>query len=100
MTVPTKDQIHKFLADLGSSLTKRELIDAFHIKGDERVPFKRALREMEDEGLLIKEGSKSFRVPDALPAVTVIEVDSEPTAALLETLRTTPGILRVLTVEL
>lgn len=74
MTIPTKDQIHKFLADLGSSLTKRELIDAFHIKGDDRVPFKRILREMEDEGLVIKEGGKSFRVPDALPAVTVIEV--------------------------
>ncbi len=74
MTLPTKDQIHKFLADLGSSLTKREMIDAFHIKGDDRVPFKRILREMEDEGLLIKEGGKSYRVPDALPAVTVIEV--------------------------
>ena len=74
MTLPTKDQIHKFLNDLGSSLTKRELIDAFHIKGEERVPFKRILREMEDEGLVIKEGGKSYRVPDALPAVTVIEV--------------------------
>ncbi len=74
MTLPTKDQIHKFLSDLGSSLTKREMIDAFHIKGDDRVPFKRILREMEDEGLLIKEGGKSYRVPDALPAVTVIEV--------------------------
>ncbi len=74
MTLPTKDQIHKFLNDLGSSLTKREMIDAFHIKGDDRVPFKRILREMEDEGLLIKEGGKSYRVPDALPAVTVIEV--------------------------
>lgn len=74
MTIPTKDQIHKFLADLGSSLTKRELIDAFNIKGDDRVPFKKALREMEDEGLVIKEGGKSYRVPDALPAVTVIEI--------------------------
>ena len=74
MPFPTKDQVHKFLADLGSSLTKREMVDAFHIKGDDRVPFKRLLREMEDEGLVIKEDGKSYRVPDALPAVSVIEV--------------------------
>lgn len=33
-------------------------------------------------------------------AVTVIEVDTEPTAQLLKTLRETPGILKVLSFEL
>jgi D-3-phosphoglycerate dehydrogenase len=33
-------------------------------------------------------------------AVTVIEVDTEPPASLLETLRGTPGIIRVLSFEL
>lgn len=33
-------------------------------------------------------------------AVTVIEVDTEPPASLLETLRSTPGIIRVLSFEL
>ncbi len=33
-------------------------------------------------------------------AVTVIEVDTEPTASLLKTLRETPGILKVLSFEL
>jgi D-3-phosphoglycerate dehydrogenase len=36
------------------------------------------------------------RTSDRSRAVTVIEVDSEPPATLLETLRNTPGILRVL----
>jgi D-3-phosphoglycerate dehydrogenase len=36
------------------------------------------------------------RTADRSRAVTVIEVDSEPPASLLETLRNTPGILRVL----
>ena len=40
------------------------------------------------------------RTADRSRAVTVIEVDSEPSAALLEQLRGTPGILRVLTLEL
>jgi hypothetical protein len=36
------------------------------------------------------------RTADRSRAVTVIEVDTEPPASLLETLRQTPGILRVL----
>ena len=74
MKLPDKDQIHKFLSELGSSLTKREIVDAFGIKGDNRIPFKRLLREMENEGLIIKEGGKAYRVPEGLPAVSVIEV--------------------------
>lgn len=70
----SKEQILTFLEGLGSSLTKRELVDAFQIKGeDKRVQFKRLLKEMEDEGLLIKE-DKGYRAADALPSVTVIEV--------------------------
>jgi predicted amino acid-binding ACT domain protein len=40
------------------------------------------------------------RTSDRTRAVTVIEVDSEPPLTLLETLRATPGILRVLSFEL
>jgi len=40
------------------------------------------------------------RTADRSRAVTVIEVDSEPPTSLLETLRGTPGILRVLCFEL
>jgi D-3-phosphoglycerate dehydrogenase len=40
------------------------------------------------------------RTADRTRALTVIEVDSEPPLALLEQLRSTPGILRVLTLEL
>jgi D-3-phosphoglycerate dehydrogenase / 2-oxoglutarate reductase len=40
------------------------------------------------------------RTSDRTKAVTVIEVDSEPTASLLEQLRSTPGILRVLSFSL
>jgi D-3-phosphoglycerate dehydrogenase len=36
------------------------------------------------------------RTKDHSRAVTVIEVDSEPPVSLLDTLRATPGILRVL----
>ena len=40
------------------------------------------------------------RTSDQTRAVTVIEVDTEPTPALLQSLRATPGIIRVLSFEL
>jgi D-3-phosphoglycerate dehydrogenase len=40
------------------------------------------------------------RTADRTRALTVIEVDSEPPAALLEQLKSTPGIIKVITVEL
>ena len=40
------------------------------------------------------------RTSDHQRAVTVIEVDTEPTTGLLEKLRATPGIIRVLSFEL
>jgi hypothetical protein len=40
------------------------------------------------------------RTSDHKRAVTVIEVDTEPPAELLATLRSTPGIIRVLSFEL
>ena len=40
------------------------------------------------------------RTTDRSRAVTVIEVDTEPPATLLENLRATPGIIRVLSFEL
>ncbi len=40
------------------------------------------------------------RTADRTRALTVIEVDSEPPASLLEQLRSTPGILKVITLEL
>jgi ribonuclease R len=74
MNLPTKDQILAYLTSHGTTMTKRELADAFGIKGNDRIGFKRLLHSMEDDGLIIYEGKKSYRVPDALPAVSVIEI--------------------------
>lgn len=74
MKLPDQDQILKYLASQGTTMTKRELVDAFGIKGNDRIGFKNMLHEMEDNGLIIYEGKKSYRVPDALPAVTVVEI--------------------------
>jgi ribonuclease R len=75
MKLPDKDLILRTLSKAGGTMTKRDLVTAFGIKGEpQRIALKNILRDMEDEGLLIKEDGKSYRIPDALPAVTVLEV--------------------------
>jgi ribonuclease R len=74
MELPTKEQILAYLTSQGTTMTKRELVDAFDISGNDRIGFKKLIHEMEDDGLIIYEGKKSYRVPDALPAVLVVQV--------------------------
>ncbi len=74
MELPTKEQILAYLTSQGTTMTKRELVDAFGISGNDRIGFKQIIHAMEDEGLIIYEGKKSYRVPEALPAVTIVEV--------------------------
>jgi ribonuclease R len=74
MKCPDPHEIVEFLTQSDSPMTKRDLARAFGVKGDARIPFKRALRQLESEGLIVKQGGGAFGVPDSLPAVTVIEV--------------------------
>src|SRR5690606_4758101 len=55
-------------------LTKREIVRAFGIKGDDRRDIKDALRELVEEGRIIKQPGQAYAVQDSLPAVAVIEV--------------------------
>lgn len=72
--VPSQEDVLEFIADSETPLTKREIGKAFDIKGADRVPFKKLLRGLENDGLLVKHPGGGFSVPTALPAVGVIEV--------------------------
>lgn len=74
MTLPTSEQVLKYLAAHGTSMTKQELVDAFSVKGNDRIGFKKILHQLEDDGLIVYEGKKTYRVPEALPSVTVVEI--------------------------
>ena len=50
--IPTRDEILKFIAEHEGETTKRDIAKAFNIKGADRIPLKRLLREMAAEGLL------------------------------------------------
>ena len=75
-SVPTKDEILTWISDNPTMTSKRDIARAFGVKGADRVDLKRLLREMQDEGLLEKR-RKTFRDPDQLPPVSVLQV-AEP----------------------
>lgn len=67
--------ILSLLAASDKPLTKREIVSALGIKGDERRDMKDALRELEAEGKIQKQPGQAYALPDALPEVVVAEVD-------------------------
>lgn len=74
MPLPSADDILDFLSGSATPLTKRELVRAFNIKGDERVPFKHMLRELEQDGRIVKQSGQAYSMPDSLPSVAIVEV--------------------------
>ncbi len=78
-TLPSREDILEALGELPSASGKRDLVKAFGITGDMRVPFKALLREMEEEGLIAR-SRKTLRRAAELPSVTVLDIpaDADP----------------------
>lgn len=75
MTLPDKDSILRLLETSGVALSKRDICTAFKIKGEaQRIVLKNILREMEDDGLVIREDGKSYKIADTLPTVCVADI--------------------------
>jgi len=74
--LPSKSEIIAWVAENPTQASKRDIARAFGLKGADRVELKRLLREMEDEGHLERR-RKSYRDPDRLPPVAVMEI-TEP----------------------
>ena len=72
-SLPSKQDILKFIQDSPTYVGKREIARAFQVKGSDRVGLKLLLREMSDEGL-IKGRRKRLAKTGTLPSVTVIEI--------------------------
>ncbi|MGE0736263.1 MAG: ribonuclease R [Alphaproteobacteria bacterium] len=76
---PTKDQIVEFIRGSTGPVGKREIARAFHIKGDDRVPLKRILKEIKAEGLFEPVAQRRLARPDALPEYVVLEITGTTT---------------------
>ena len=76
--IPTKSQILQWITDNPKLTSKRDISKAFGIKGADRIELKRLLKELEAEGHLEKRKRKTYRDPDKLPPVSVLQVQ-DPT---------------------
>jgi ribonuclease R len=71
--LPTKGDILDWIAANPTLSAKRDIAKAFGIKGAARIDLKRLLKELEHEGHLEKR-KKTYRDPDRLPPVSVLQV--------------------------
>lgn len=71
--IPTKEEILEWISQNPTQTAKRDIARAFGIKGAARIDLKRLLKELETEGKLQKR-SKTYRDPDTLPPVTIVQV--------------------------
>ena len=73
---PSKAEILKWISDNPTLTSKRDIAKAFGIKGAARIDLKRMLKELEEEGHLEKR-KKTYRDPDRLPPVSVLQVSGQ-----------------------
>lgn len=71
--LPTREEILAFIADHPGETGKREIARAFGVTGADRIPLKRMLKELADEGLIEKRQKRLNRAGE-LPSVTVLTV--------------------------
>ena len=81
--LPSRDDILKFVAEQDGKVGKRDIAKAFNIKGADRIPLKRLLREMNAEGLLDGSRKGGLRGGGDLPNVGVIQVTGRNKYGLL-----------------
>ena len=74
--MPSKDEILQWISDNPTLTSKRDIAKAFGIKGAARIDLKRLLKELEGEGNLTKR-RKTYRDPDRLPPVSVLQVTTQ-----------------------
>lgn len=71
---PTKQQVRTFIEESDGPVGKREIAKAFNIKGADRIPLKKLLKELVVEGGLEQGRKRELSPKGTLPAVAVIEM--------------------------
>ena len=69
--LPTREQVLAFIAEAKDKVGKREIAQAFGLKGADKIGLKRLLKEIEDEGVIEKSRgglAKAGRLPPVLVA--------------------------------
>ena len=74
--VPSREAVLEAMANEPQLDGKRDLARYFGIRGDMRTPFKTLLRDMERDGLLVR-NRKEVRRTATLPAVAVLDIPAD-----------------------
>jgi len=74
MALPSKNDIEKFIHESAGPVLRRDIARAFNIKGNDRIYLKQTLKELEEGGHIERDRSKSYKPPESLPGVTIVEV--------------------------
>ena len=74
--IPSKEEILEWISDNPTLTSKRDIARAFGIKDAARIDLKRLLKELQAEGHLEKR-RKTYRDPDRLPPVGVLQVSGQ-----------------------
>ncbi|MEP2029476.1 MAG: ribonuclease R [Paracoccaceae bacterium] len=73
--IPSKSEVLEWISNNPTLAAKRDIAKAFGIKGADRIDLKRVLKELEADGHL-KKRKKTYRDPDLLPPVSVLQVQA------------------------
>ena len=71
--LPTKEQILAWISENPHATSKRDIAQAFGLKGAKRIDLKRMLKELAEEGHLEKR-RKTYLDADRLPPVSVLQI--------------------------
>ncbi len=74
--VPTRDELLAFIRDSETPVGKREIAKAYGLKGDQRIELKELLRDLRDTGEITPDRAKTFRHPESLSDMVVLEIVS------------------------
>ena len=72
-SLPSRDELLRFMAESEGKVGKREIARAFGIRGEDRTELKRLIAELSREGA-ISGNRKALKQRGGLPAVAVLEV--------------------------
>lgn len=68
-TLPSREDLFAFIAETPGKVGKREIAQAFNIKGGDRIWLKQMLKELEDEGTVNRRGKRVHKAGQLPPMV-------------------------------
>jgi len=74
---PTREEVVAFILESDTPVGKREIGKHFGIKGNQRIPLKAMLRDLEREGKIDRGKSRKLAPKGALPEVAVLRIKGQ-----------------------